>query len=294
MLDLIIKNKEMLKNGSYKPADERTMLRIDSLDNPNYYDLYLIACCLANYPIEEKSEARELRQKYFELTNNGSIEGFEHSLSDYKETKSSHIICKNTGRVNKYGLYEFEINSKDSGLISDLWSAKSRDCLKYVDSKSYADKIIVSVGRNQFNNFINLLNTFMINYDDTIDDNLFFKNKSKNTLVDYTKLTLPFEPYDYQIEDAKKIVAKKRALIGHEMGCGKTFISVLVGSSINESKQIEHKNSDLLDYDDIIITNKGPLPIGKIVEENIDCKIQVFKDGKTEFVDILDRNCVDV
>ena len=238
MLDLLQKNKEMLAAKAYKLADERTMLKISSLSNPNDYDLYLVACCLCNYPIEEKAEARELRMQYFKATNNGSIIGFEHPVTDYKKTVTS-VECRNTGKVNKFGLYEYEININDKNLVSDLWEAKAKNCLKYVDNKTFEDKLIVSISRDQLDNFTKLLDRLMIKCDeDDIEAGLFYQNKSSNQLVDLSTLSLPFTPYDFQIEDATKIIKKKRVLLGHEMGCGKTFISVLVGTSLNMPKLV--------------------------------------------------------
>ena len=75
--------------------------------------------------------------------------------------------------------------------------------------------------------------------------------------------------------------------------CGKTFISVLVGTSIGHNIKVVYENLDNLDYNAMIVTDKGPLPIGKIVEENIDCKVQVIKNGKPMFVNIIDRRCID-
>lgn len=238
MLDLLKKNEEMLDAKVYKLSDERTMLKIASLDNPNDYDLYLVACCLCNYPIDEKAEARELRMQYFRATNGGSIIGFEHPVTDYKKTVTS-VECKNTGRVNKFGLYEYEVNINDKNLVSDLWDAKNKNCLKYVDSKTDPEKLVISISRDQLDNFTKLLDRLMIKYDlDDIEAGLFYLNKSENSLVDLSKLSLPFTPYDFQIEDATKIIKKKRVLLGHEMGCGKTFISVLVGTSLNMPKLV--------------------------------------------------------
>lgn len=232
MLDLLQKNKEMLAAKAYKLADERTMLKISSLSNPNDYDLYLVACCLCNYPIEEKAEARELRMQYFKSTNNGSIIGFEHPVTDYKKTVTS-VECRNTGKVNKFGLYEYEININDKNLVSDLWEAKAKNCLKYVDNKTFEDKLIVSISRDQLDNFTKLLDRLMIKYDeDDIEAGLFYQNKSSNQLVDLSTLSLPFTPYDFQIEDATKIIKKKRVLLGHEMGCvsGKSKVYIQISA----------------------------------------------------------------
>lgn len=229
MLDLVAKNKEMLSNKLYKSSDERTMLKIDSLSNLNDYDLYLIACCLCNYSIEEKAEARELRMKYFLATNKGQITGYEHPITDYYKKVVSSIRCKNTGNVNKYGLYEYEINVNDADMVNDFWKYQSKGYLKYVDSKSYPDKIIISIARDQLASFKKLLDAYLIGYDeDDIENGLFYKNKSNNKLIDLSKLSLPFTPYPYQIEDAEKIIKKKRLLLGHEMGCvsGKSKVNI--------------------------------------------------------------------
>ena len=222
MMDLIAKNNEMLKSKSYNIADTRIMTKIASLKTLNDYDLYLIACCLCNYPLDddEKRECRDLRMKYYLSTNNGSIIGFEHEESDYGKMGKTDIKCINTGNVNKFGLYEYEINVNDKELVSDLWDRKSKDCLKYVDSKTYEDKLIVSISKSQLDNFIAMLDELVIDYEiSDLQKGLIYTNKSGNELIDISTLDLPFEPYSYQIEDAKKLVKTKRALLGHEMGC---------------------------------------------------------------------------
>lgn len=63
-------------------------------------------------------------------------------------------------------------------------------------------------------------------------------NISSNKLISLEGRKLPFKPYEFQMEDAEKIIKCKRMLIGHEMGCGKTFIATLVGGSINGRKLV--------------------------------------------------------
>lgn len=435
-MDLITKNQEFLDKHIYKLADERQMLRLAALDSPNKYDLYLIACCICNYTSEltdeEKFEVRNLRMQLYLETNNGNIAGFEHKEEDYQSTKKTGLICKNTGKVNKYGHYEFELNTHDSHMISDLWDFKrERNCLKYVDAKSFPDKLIISITRDQFNDFCKLLDDLLIQYDkNDLSSGMYYVNKSTIELVDPKDLDLPFDVYPFQLEDAKKIIQYKRILIGHEMGCiagdaiikikindkitsitlfdlynnlsnnlyvesyvdnsfkfmpikmvldkgkqtilkinttttsikctldheiltnngwveasklklndliisnnntnefiksieqleeenvydividsfivsnfvannlvvhncGKTLISILVGESLGETSKVIYSTMDNLNYDDIVITDKGPLPVGKIVEENIDCKVQVMKNDETKFVNILNRSCIE-
>lgn len=61
--------------------------------------------------------------------------------------------------------------------------------------------------------------------------------KSYN-LIDWTKCPLKFQPYDFQIEDAKKLLENKVMLNANDMGCGKTFEQVLVGESIPMKKLV--------------------------------------------------------
>ena len=236
-MDLLQKNKEMLLAGKYNIQDTRQLSRIASLINPNDYDLYLIACALCNYDIPEKAEARDLRMQLF-LKTNGSNEDYSHQESDYGKLETK-LKCTNTGKTNKYGLYEYEINVNDRDLVSDLWEYKSQDCLKYVDSKTFSDKLIISIGKNQLVNFKNMLDKLGISYEKkNMEEGIVFTNKSSNKLVDIKTLNLPFKPYDFQIEDAEKILKTKRALLGHEMGCGKTLISILIGESIDTPKLV--------------------------------------------------------
>ena len=236
-MDLLQKNKEMLLANKYNTKDTMQLSRIASLINPNDYDLYLIACALCNYDIPEKAEARDLRMQLF-IKTNGSRENYEHQESDYGKLETK-LKCTNTGKTNKYGLYEYEININDRDLVSDLWEYKTKDCLKYVDSKTFADKLIVSISKTQLINFKNMLDTLGISYDaKNMEEGIIFTNKCDNKLIDINTLNLPFTPYDFQIEDAEKILKTKRALLGHEMGCGKTLISILIGESIDMPKLV--------------------------------------------------------
>lgn len=285
-------NEKMLDENSYRDKDSRIMTKVSMLKDKNDYDIYLIICTLCNYNIPEKPELIKMRMDYYNIIKESDVD-YSHTEDEYIIDKSKlKTTCKNTGNINKYGLYEYEINLNNNNLVSSLWGYKASDCLKFVDSKTYDDKLIVSIRKEQFDNFIKALDELMIGYDlADLKEGMFHDNNSNNKLVDITKLSLPFTPYDYQLEDANKIVAMKRALLAHDMGCGKTFISILVGCSIFNKEDVIYRTLDNLEYNDIVITDKGPLPIGKIVEENIDCKVQVTKNGKTKFVNILDRSC---
>ena len=233
-------NKKMIAEKKYKEKDLRAMEKISMLKELNEYDEYLIICTLCNYDIPEKKEMMDLRMKYFLKIGKDDPSKYKHKEEDYiidREKLSIH--CKNTGNINKFGLYEYEINSVSKDLINTLWDYKNKDCLKYVDSKTYSDKIIISIKKDQFDNYIKMLDKLAIGYDlNDLKKGMFYSNKSDNKLIDLSKLTLPFELYPYQIEDANKIITMKRALLGQEMGCGKTVISILIGESIDTPKLV--------------------------------------------------------
>lgn len=421
-------NKQFLND--YNEFEKPKLQKIASLKFLTDYDAYLIVCSLCNVRSDKLLELKS-DLLYTRSTLHSQIDfsqNHEHSADDYENI--NFITCKNLNRTNKYGLYEYEINNISRVLVNNLWSYKAKDCLKYVSVEE--NRIVVSISKAQIYGFITALDALDISYDiNDILEGLVYNNNSNNTLVDYTKYTLPFEPYSFQIDDARNLVTKKRALIGHEMGCfigdtqvhlendewinissltnkgifkilsydilsqqfvlanaiakltrknaklvivkycsnniiyetyctpdhkfltennqwieannlkpdtklvsikdayiidvletnrqedvyclivdtthnfliqgdivvhncGKTFIATLVGQSINTTQNVNYRSIDNLDYNTLIVTDKGPLPIGQIVEENIDCKVQVIQDGIAKFVNILDRRCIDV
>lgn len=62
--------------------------------------------------------------------------------------------------------------------------------------------------------------------------------KTNHRLIDWKKCPLKFKPYEFQIEDAKKLLQAKVMLNGCDMGCGKTFEQILVGESIPKAKLV--------------------------------------------------------
>ena len=68
---------------------------------------------------------------------------------------------------------------------------------------------------------------------------LFGSWKHRPKLMDVNKITsLKWKPYDFQIEDAKKLLSLKAGLNGNEVGCGKTFEQVIIGESIKMPKLV--------------------------------------------------------
>ena len=145
-----------------------------------------------------------------------------------------------TGKINNYGYDIFELSKNTYDLKEELWGIKGKG-LSFVDNKSYKDKIIISTNEKMFPALVEFCKSK--GFDVSAAENYFTdkklnKNKSNNKLIDVSQLDLPFKPYPFQIEDAEKIVGMKKALVGHDMGCGKTFISTLVGMSIPDKKLV--------------------------------------------------------
>ena len=57
-------------------------------------------------------------------------------------------------------------------------------------------------------------------------------------LIDISKCSLKFQPYQFQPIDAKKLLKLHRGINANEVGCGKTFEMVMVGESIPQKKLV--------------------------------------------------------
>lgn len=58
------------------------------------------------------------------------------------------------------------------------------------------------------------------------------------TMIDLSKKSLKFTPYPFQLEDIKKMLEDRVVLNGNDMGCGKTFESVVTGESLPMKKLV--------------------------------------------------------
>lgn len=57
-------------------------------------------------------------------------------------------------------------------------------------------------------------------------------------MIDLNTCPLKFKPYDFQIEDIQKLLDLRVGLNANDMGCGKTFQSVVIGESISNEKKL--------------------------------------------------------
>lgn len=147
----------------------------------------------------------------------------------------AHLV--GTGEQNQYGFDIYKLDMNNYNFNQKLWSLKDK-ALKYVDSKSSKDEVTISTNERMLPRLLEFLKSERVDVSGAENVQKVDKNKSGNKLIDVSKLDLPFEPFPFQLEDAATVVGKKKAMLGHDMGCGKTFISALVGMSIPEKKLV--------------------------------------------------------
>lgn len=169
------------------------------------------------------------------------LDAIESHRAELENPKASDVkinaYLTSTGKTNQYGYDLYELNINDYYFNQGLWELKGK-ALSYVDTKSDKSKVTISTNETMLPRLLRELKEMGVDVSPVENAPVVDKNKSDNKLIDVTKLDLPFTPYPFQLEDAKEVVGRKKALMGHDMGCGKTFISALVGMSIPEKKLV--------------------------------------------------------
>lgn len=148
-------------------------------------------------------------------------------------------------RTNEYGCLIFSFDRYSREFSDLLWRGRDTGALSYVNPvRPDPPKTEISVKKTQLQKLVKFCKeqgfdcSCLIEREKNETWEKEHWNDSGNMLTDVSALSLPFTPYPFQVEDAKEIVARKRALIGHDMGCGKTFIASLVGISIDTPKLV--------------------------------------------------------
>lgn len=181
---------------------------------------------------------KDVQQKYNyvapERLNNDISAIPKENLQSKEKTPCPYKLTA-TGEVNKYGFDIFHLNTSTPKMVNELWNLKNT-AVRYVEQNKDGT-LNLSVTPDLLPALCNYLKPKGV---DCYDAEHFreIKNKSGNSLKDVSHSDLPFKPYDFQIEDAQKIVGMKRALIGHDMGCGKTLIATMVGESLKDNKKL--------------------------------------------------------
>ena len=156
-----------------------------------------------------------------------------------------------TGITNEFGHDAYVVTSTDKALVNDLWNQKNI-AVKFVDTKKYPDKTIVYSTKSMLPTLIKFcqdrhieVHTNRYPIEDLQETEKPVVNPqsplpSPDSLipkvVEDCLPNIPITPYPYQLEDANKLLTMRRALLGHDMGCGKTIITILVGMHIQEPK----------------------------------------------------------
>lgn len=151
-----------------------------------------------------------------------------------------------TGKKNSYGFDLYELNFNDHNFNQRLWELKGT-AVKYVDYRTSKEMVIISTTPKLLPNLLAFLaeNGVDVSAVESAESSetaapakVVDKNASGNTLIDVTKLDLPFKLHDFQIADAQMMVSKKRYMNGSDMGVGKTIMSIIVGMSIPTKKLV--------------------------------------------------------
>lgn len=216
--------------------------------------------------------------KYGYVASNELLAALKEYESNRADTNNDTLRFTSLNKKNKYGYDLYEINTKDYTFAQKLWDLKGKG-VAYVDTKSSVDSIIISTNDKMLSSLLEFLKESGVDVSlvvDRLNDDAETQkdlNKSNNELIDISNLDMPFAPYPFQIIDAKTIVSKKKALMGHDMGCGKTFISVLVGMSIPVKKLVVCPETLRLNWEREITQT----------DRNADVKIVYSKDKEPLF-----------
>jgi hypothetical protein len=193
---------------------------------------------------------------------------------------ASPISLIDENRTNEYNCMIFSFDRYSREFSDLLWRGRDAGALTYVNPvRPDPPKTEISVKKTQLEKLKKFCKEQGFDYSCLVrreEKEAWEKehwNDSGNTLCDVSKLTLPFTPYPFQVEDATAIVSKKRALIGHDMGCGKTFIASLVGMSIDTPKLVICPESLRLNW----------LRELQRFHQGADIKVVYSKDARPEF-----------
>lgn len=227
--------QEYVENVDLKPYDGRWMKSSSgkfAMKVPyKYIDNFLDAVAdMGRYGYEAPQTLKDAIEAYKER---------EASKPKEQEKSSDEPIATltPTGEVNNYGQDIYVLSMNNWNFNQKLWELKDKG-LKYVDAKSDKDSVRISTNERLLPRLLSFLKEQNVDVSPVENAPVIDRNKSDNKLIDVSKLDLPFKPFPFQIEDATTVVGKKKALLGHDMGCGKTFISALVGMSIPDKKLV--------------------------------------------------------
>ncbi|SNU06659.1 Helicase conserved C-terminal domain-containing protein [Lachnospiraceae bacterium] len=160
-----------------------------------------------------------------------------HAYDKYKKMINNPATLKPLDGVDGCGNDTYELSFNDYLFNRKLLEHRG-EFFHFMDSQNYSNKVLLSTDDTLLPELLSFLENENVDVSAVRNRSKTDRNVSENTLVDIDSLNSAVKPYPYQIEDADKIIKMKRALIAHEMGCGKTKISLFVGISIEGCKLI--------------------------------------------------------
>lgn len=262
------------KKGSckwYKDSDDKWSLAIKW----DYKDDFVVQFCSLGYDCKEFHALQPPKSQNKVLMINSSViaerEGIDliRLQTDNKYVKNLMQECK-------------QITVKKGNLYCKIHHAA--DVYSYIESlmQKRDDMIHISINLDSLKPWRNLVCSWNVTY----------------PMMDLNHADLKFTPYPFQIEDIKTMLQKKVILNANDMGCGKTFESVVTGESMpmkklvicpatlrmNWEREIKMVNPDA---DVLILYNDMPFQTGKdwtivgyssvekfcddFIQENIQC-----------------------
>lgn len=162
-----------------------------------------------------------------------------------KEEPKETVFMYPAKEKSGYGHDAYVITSHNRWLIDELWKSKDA-AIKYIDSKTYQDRIVVYTTKQMLPKLVSICTLYGIEIVTSregenapeepppgilplSDEETHEVEQEGHISIDVERLNLPITPYPFQVEDAEWLLARKRGLLGHDMGCGKTIIAILVG-----------------------------------------------------------------
>lgn len=217
--------QEYVENVDLKPYDGRWMKSSSgkfAMKVPyKYIDNFLDAVAdMGRYGYEAPQTLKDAIEAYKER---------EASKPKEQEKSSDEPVATltPTGEVNNYGQDIYVLSMNNWNFNQKLWELKDKG-LKYVDAKSDKDSVRISTNERLLPRLLSFLKEQNVDVSPVENAPVIDRNKSDNKLIDVSKLNLPFKPFPFQIEDATTVVGKKKALLGHDMGCvsGKSKVRI--------------------------------------------------------------------
>ena len=172
--------------------------------------------------------------------------GFDTSEIAIAEAKSKEVVLKdekgNTIEFSYEALIERPVDSIDTLMLKVNFHPVIANAIKNIPYVSFnQSKAEYTFRIDESAKLYNSLKNCGKNID--LSQLEYWKNlveswEKNYEIIDINKTSIPFTPYDFQIEDIKEMLNKRVVLNANDMGCGKTMESVITGESMPMKKLV--------------------------------------------------------